>query len=92
MPRRIPDYPDAYAGWNYVASIGSLISLMSVLILIWVFFTMCYHNPNKPNLKMNNWHTESYYSLASNFFANFFLCESGTSSSEILLNSKTNNS
>jgi cytochrome c oxidase subunit 1 len=31
MPRRIPDYPDAFAGWNHVASIGSYISYAGTL-------------------------------------------------------------
>src|SRR3546814_8229732 len=26
MPRRIPDYPDAFSGWNAVASFGSYVS------------------------------------------------------------------
>ncbi len=34
MPRRIPDYPDAYAGWNHVASIGAYIAGISVLVFL----------------------------------------------------------
>ena len=34
MPRRIPDYPDMYAGWNLIASIGAYISGFSVLLFI----------------------------------------------------------
>ncbi len=35
MPRRYVDYPDAYAGWNYVSSIGSYISAAAVFIFLW---------------------------------------------------------
>ena len=28
MPRRIPDYPDAFAGWNAVASYGSYLTVL----------------------------------------------------------------
>ena len=32
MPRRIPDYPDAYRHWNYIESIGAFISFGGVII------------------------------------------------------------
>jgi len=38
MPRRIPDYADAYAGWNMIAFFGSYFSLFSLLL----FFLIVY--------------------------------------------------
>ena len=38
MPRRYADYPDAFAGWNYVSSIGSYISGFGVLIFLYGVF------------------------------------------------------
>jgi cytochrome c oxidase subunit 1 len=38
MPRRIPNYPDAFYGWNFVSSCGSLISLVSVLLFSYIIY------------------------------------------------------
>ena len=38
MPRRIPDYPDAYSGWNSIASYGSYISAFAALWFFYVAF------------------------------------------------------
>ena len=34
MPRRYVDYPDAFAGWNFVSSMGSYISSFAVLVFL----------------------------------------------------------
>jgi cytochrome c oxidase subunit 1 len=38
QPRRISDYPDCYAGWNYVSSIGSIVSLISAILFIYIIY------------------------------------------------------
>jgi heme/copper-type cytochrome/quinol oxidase subunit 1 len=38
MPRRIPDYPDAFAGWNGIASFGSYISAISAIFFLFIVF------------------------------------------------------
>jgi cytochrome c oxidase subunit 1 len=38
MPRRYVDYPDVFAGWNFVSSIGSYISAVGVLIFFYGIF------------------------------------------------------
>jgi cytochrome c oxidase subunit 1 len=32
MPRRIADYPEAFAGWNFIASIGAYLSFAGLLV------------------------------------------------------------
>ena len=38
MPRRIPDYPDAYHGWNVVASSGGGIVLLSTVLFLFIVY------------------------------------------------------
>lgn len=38
MPRRIPDYPEAFFKWNHLASLGSLISVVAIVIFIILFY------------------------------------------------------
>jgi len=36
IPRRYSDFPDLYTGWNFVARVGSIISVRSVVLFIYV--------------------------------------------------------
>jgi len=36
MPRRIPDYPDAFAGWNMLSSIGSYIGAAGLVLFLFI--------------------------------------------------------
>ncbi|MEY3197283.1 MAG: hypothetical protein RLZZ59_654 [Pseudomonadota bacterium] len=36
MPRRIPDYPDAFAGWNLMSSIGAGVSVFAAFLFVYI--------------------------------------------------------
>jgi len=38
MPRRIPDYPDAFEFWNFVSSFGSLVSIASLFVFLYALY------------------------------------------------------
>jgi cytochrome c oxidase subunit 1 len=50
MPRRIPDYPDAYSAYNLIASYGSLVSTVATIF----FFYIVYHTLTNDQNKQKN--------------------------------------
>lgn len=62
MPRRISDYPDAFAGWNLISSFGSIISVVAT----WLFLYIVYAQLVEGNA------TSRYPWLTPQFFSDLF--------------------
>jgi cytochrome c oxidase subunit 1 len=58
MPRRIPDFPDSYAIWNDISSIGSLISIIAIIIF---FYTMYRALADKIVAEKDLWKRPDFY-------------------------------
>jgi len=76
MPRRILDYPDAFAGWNYVASLGSLISAFSAIFFLYVVYEAL---TSDRRVSGNYWHAGklflgfiTYMPMWRNWFTRWF--------------------
>ncbi len=67
MPRRIPDYPDIYWAWNYVSSIGSLITTFGIFVFFYLIFDL--FKKNNLFFELNN---NAYIIILNNNFKKFF--------------------
>ena len=62
QPRRIPDYPDAFKGWNEVSSYGSMVSILATII----FGLTLYRSFVSEKISSSaNWSLTSYWSPIS---------------------------
>lgn len=64
MPRRIPDYPDAFTGWNAISSFGSLISVISTLLFAYIIYDIF---ANGETVEENPWAVPSFFVSVSNY-------------------------
>jgi len=54
MPRRIPDYPDVYGFWNYIESVGSLLSIVGIFLFFYLFGSLLtFHFNASTEIKRN---------------------------------------
>jgi cytochrome c oxidase subunit 1 len=45
LPRRVPDFPDAYTGWNIISSYGSIISSLGGFFFIYIVYITLISKP-----------------------------------------------
>ena len=58
MPRRIPDYPDAFTAWNQISSYGSIVSVVSTILFSYVIYDLF---TNMQYSNSNPWQVPSYF-------------------------------
>ena len=64
MPRRIPDYPDAFSGWNAISSFGSLVSVIAIIIFSYIIYDIF---ANQPLAYNNPWAIPSFFTSTKLF-------------------------
>ena len=65
MPRRIPDYPDAYADWNYISSVGSIISVVATAVFGYVIYDIF---ANGETVTANPWAIPAFFTSTPEFY------------------------
>jgi cytochrome c oxidase subunit 1 len=64
MPRRIPDYPDAFEAWNAISSLGSIISVVATALFGYIVYDLFV---NAPVVNGNPWAAPAYFTSTPEF-------------------------
>lgn len=69
MPRRIPDYPDSFSGWNAISSFGSLVSLIATILFCYIIFNLFVYGKS---VNANPWYVPSFYTQTKELSSDTF--------------------
>lgn len=58
MPRRISDYPDAFAGWNIISSFGSIVSVIATGLFLYIVYHLLVEGKE---IKKYPWYVPQFY-------------------------------
>lgn len=58
MPRRISDYPDAFAGWNIISSFGSIVSVIATGLFLYIVYHLLVEGKD---IKKYPWYVPQFY-------------------------------
>lgn len=64
MPRRIPDYPDAFAGWNAISSFGSIVSVVATVLFGYIIYDIYVNGREVAN---NPWAVPAFFTSSQVF-------------------------
>ena len=64
MPRRIPDYPDAFTGWNEISSFGSIVSVVATVLFIYIIYDLFL---NGKTAVSNPWRVPAFFTSDKEF-------------------------
>lgn len=65
MPRRIPDYPDAFAGWNLISSFGSIVSVVATCLFGYIIYDIL---ANGEAVTENPFEVPAYFQSTPEFY------------------------
>ena len=65
IPRRVPDYPDAFADWNIISSYGSIVSIVATALFGYIIYDLFV---NGKEVRANPWAVPSFFISTPEFY------------------------
>jgi heme/copper-type cytochrome/quinol oxidase subunit 1 len=73
MPRRIPDYPDSFYDWNFIASFGSILTTIGIFVFFLLIICLFWKKNKKEIRNFLFYYIDSFYFKGQVFLISSYL-------------------